>query len=208
MTTKTGKTRATRKSSREEELLKEIESLKQKLSSNPVESVQEEYVETKIALDELIDVMSLLPYVLNLSTLGNGKGKEIKFKQYGERKQVLYQDILGVLEYHRSFMEYGYFIILDERVIKRHGLQEIYSKILTKEKIDQILSGSSSAVSLYGICNPEQQKIVVGMLIDKLRDAPESIDLNVVDKIYRLSGVNITQKAEEARELMTKEAEE
>lgn len=161
--------------------------------------------ETKIELDELISVMSLLNYTLNLSTLGFGKGKNVKFESFGEMKRVLYQDLLDIMETSRSFMENGLFIILDARVIKRHGLQDIYKKILTKEKIDLILSGSKSAVELYKSSNPEQQNIIVGMIVERLRDNPEGIDLNVVDKLSRVSGVNISQKTEDARAFFKRE---
>lgn len=203
MTTKTVKPRVSTKDELKR-LAEENEALKAMLA-NSSESSQEV---TKIPLDDLIPVMSLLPYTLNLSTLGNGKGKEIKFTQYGQVKQVLYQDVLGILEYHYSFAEYGYFIILDQRVIKRHGLQETYGKILTKEKIDQILSGSKPAYDLYSGCNAEQQRIIVGMLIEKLVDNPDSVDLNLVDKISRASGVNIKQKADESREVAKIEKDE
>lgn len=203
MTTKTVKPRVSTKDELKR-LAEENEALKAMLA-NSSESFQEV---TKIPLDDLIPVMSLLPYTLNLSTLGNGKGKEIKFTQYGQVKQVLYQDVLGILEYHYSFAEYGYFIILDQRVIKRHGLQETYGKILTKEKIDQILSGSKPAYDLYSGCNAEQQRIIVGMLIEKLVDNPDSVDLNLVDKISRASGVNIKQKADESREVAKIEKDE
>jgi hypothetical protein len=207
----TQKRTTTRASAREEKerLARENEALKLELSRlQSIKGEQGGLEETRIPLDELIPVMSLLPYTLNLSTLGNGRGKEIKFTQYGQVKQVLYQDVLGILEYHYSFAEYGYFIILNEKVVRKHGLQDVYSKILTKDKIDQILSGSKSSVELYSISNPEQQKTIVGMLIEKLRDDVDSVDLNVVDKISRLSGVNIAQKAEEARDLMRKDTAE
>lgn len=206
MATKTVRTKASQTKSIEE-LEKENEALRQQLAKQELNS-QDVFETVKIPLDDLIPVMSLLPYTLNLSTLGNGKGKEIKFTQYGQVKQVLYQDILGVLEYHSTFAEYGYFVILDERVIRRHGLQETYAKILTKDKIDQILSGSKSSLELYSICNEEQQRQIVGMLVEKLRDDPDSVDLNVVDKISRLSAVNIIQKADEARDLLSPKNEE
>jgi hypothetical protein len=40
------------------------------------------------------------------------------------------------------------------------------------------------------------------MIVEKLRDNPEAIDLNMVDKLSRLSGINITEKAESAREYL------
>jgi flagellin-specific chaperone FliS len=156
---------------------------------------------TKIPLDDLIPVMSLLPYPLILTTRSKGQGKVIKFSSFGEIKQVLYQDMIDILEVSRHFMEDGYYLILDERVIKAHGLQETYSKILSKEQIEKILSGTNNAVELYKTCNPEQQKILVTMITEKIVSDPDSVDLNIVDRLSRASGVNISQNAIDARTL-------
>lgn len=180
--------------------LTEVEQLKARLAE--LEGNQSELQgenEDKIQLDELITVMSLLPYSLNLSTKERGQGKTIKFDSFGQVKKVLYKDLLDIFEVHRNFMEFGYFVILDKRVLKAHGLQETYANILTKEKIDEILNGSKGSIDLYKSCNEQQQKVIVSMVIEKVRDNPDSIDLNMVDQLSRVSGVNIAGKAEDAR---------
>lgn len=154
----------------------------------------------KVALDELIPVMSLINYRLNLSTEKNGQGKDIYFTHFGQIDNILYQDLLDVMRAYRSFMEHGYFVILDERVIARHGLQDVYKKILTKEKIEEILDGSEGTVELYKSSNPDQQSVIVRMVIEKLREDPDSIDLNIVDQLSRISGTKIKDFADEARE--------
>ena len=160
-----------------------------------------------IRMDELIPVMSLINFTLNLSTKEKGQGDIFKFDEFGSIKRILYSKLLSIMEVHANFLNWGYFIILDERVIKAHGLQEKYQTILTKEKIDLIISGSKGALDLYKSCSQEQQRIIVSMIVDKLRDNPDSIDLNLVDQISRLSGVKILEKAEESRILFnSKEA--
>lgn len=154
----------------------------------------------KVALDELIPVMSLINYRLNLSTEKNGQGKDIYFTHFGQIDNILYQDLLDVMRAYRTFMEHGYFVILDERVIARHGLQEAYKKILTKEKIEKILEGSDGTIELYKSSNPDQQTVIVRMVIEKLRENPDSIDLNIVDQLSRISGIKIKEFADEARE--------
>ena len=172
---------------------------KQNQSDDEGEIVKEEAT-TRIALDDLITVMSLLTYPLNLSTKEKGQGTIYKFESFGQIKKVLYKNLLDILENHRNFMEWGYFIILDSRVIKEHGLQEVYSRILTKDKIVSILSGSSNCLDLYKSCNEIQQREILAMIVERLRDNPEAIDLNVVDKLSRLSGLDIMERAESARE--------
>lgn len=164
--------------------------------------------EKKIQQDDYIPVMSLLPYNLNLSTKQGGQGNLKKFTKFGEVKQIMYKDLVEMMEVNSSFLEAGYFYILNPEVIRKHGLGEVYSKILTKEKIEEVMgSNSEECLLLYNSANEKQQEIIVELLIDKLRDNPESVNLNVVDKISRVSKINITQKAEDAREL-AKEAEE
>ena len=164
------------------------------------QNLEEENVTNKIPLDDLIPVMSLLDYPLNLLNQSNGKAKH-RFEKFGQKKEILYQDILQIIENYQTFMEFGYFIILDKRVIARHGLQELQSRILTKEKMEKILDGSIDAFALYKECQPEQQRVIVGMLTRKVIENPESVNMNIVDQISRYSKINILQNAEDTKEL-------
>ena len=168
------------------------------------EQVQEESVNNKIPLDDLIPVMSLLDYPLNLLNQSNGKAKH-RFERFGQKKEILYQDILRIIEDYQNFMQFGYFIILDKRVIDRHGLQEMQSRILTKEKIEKILEGSTEGFSLYKEAAPEQQRVIVGMLTQKLIENSDSVDMNLIDQISRFSKINILQNVEDSKELFKKE---
>lgn len=171
----------------------ELEFLKQRLAE--LESSSD------IRMDELIPVMSLINFPLNLSTKERGQGDIFRFEEFGSVKRILYSKLLSIMEVHSNFLNWGYFLILDERVIKSHGLQEKYKTILTKEKIVSIISGSAGALELYKSCSQEQQKIIVSMMVDKLKESPDSIDLNLVEQVSRLSGVKILDKAEESRQL-------
>lgn len=168
------------------------------------------FTKNKIALDELIKVVSLIDYPLNLLPQGQNAGGRAKyrFEKFGEAKQVIYQDILQIIEQYRSFMETGKFMILDPRVIARHGLHEIQSKVLSKESLEKILDGSKEAVEIFKSSGEEQQKTIIGMLTRRLAADPKSVDLNVVDEISRYAKVNIQQNAEESRELFTKQETE
>jgi hypothetical protein len=168
------------------------------------ELVQEENVNNKIMLDELIPVMSLLDFPLNLMNQTNGKAK-YRFEKFGQKKEILYQDILRIIEDYQTFMIFGYFVILDKRVINRHGLQEIQSKILTKEKIEKVLDGSQDAFTLYKEAQPEQQRVIIGMLTQKVINDPNSVNMNLIDQISRHSKINILQSAEDSKILFKKE---
>lgn len=158
--------------------------------------------ETKIDIssDDYVKVMSLCPVLLNLCTKSYGQGKAFKFIKFGEVKRILYGDLVDILEVNPTFAEAGLFYILDERVVRRHGLDDTYEKILDKSKIEQIFTGNNTdALNLYKTSNPRQQEVIRDMLIDKLRD-DENFDLNLISAISKYSKVNLQEKADDARE--------
>lgn len=172
-------------------------------SSVSLESPKEEsFVKNNIALDELIKVVSLVDHPIVL--LENGRNAKYRFDGFGQVKLVIYQDVLQILEKYQTFMNRGIFMILDQRVIDRHGLHDIQSNILPKEKIERILDGSKEAIDIFKSSSDEQKNVIIGMITRRLVNDPKSVDLNVVDEISRLTKINIQQNAEESRELFTK----
>jgi len=167
---------------------------------------EEDYSTVKIQQDDYISVMSLLPYTLNLSTREQGQGSIKKFTKFGETKKIVYKDLVDIMEVHQNFLEAGYFYILNPVLIRHHGLDEIYAKILTKDKIEQILyaTNSDECLNLYNSANQNQQEIIVQLLTDKVHENIDSINLNIVEKISKASGVDIVKRAQEAKELSTK----
>jgi hypothetical protein len=191
---------------------KEVDSLKARLAeleepvTNTEKSEKGQSIQAKrsrVLLDDYVPVMSLLPYRLNLSTKEGGQGDIKKFTKFGEVKNILYKDLVDIIEVDRSFMEAGFFYILDPIVIRQHGLDETYSKILTKEKIDEILNNINTeyCIELYNSANSEQQKVIVQLLIEKIKTDPSSVNLYTVDRISRLSKIDISNKAEEEKAL-------
>ena len=160
----------------------------------------EEVEDIKIQQDEYIPVMSLLPYNLNLTTKEGGQGSVKKFTKFGEVKRIIYKDLVDILEVHPEFMEAGYFYILHPGFIRHHGLNDVYSKILTKDKIEEILlANTEECVTLYSSANSGQQEIIIQLLVDKVRDNPNSLNLNMIDKISRVSKVDIIKRAEDSK---------
>ena len=183
-----------------------IESLKAKIAEleklQNKEENEKSFGDEKIQQDEYIPVMSLLPFTLNLSTKERGQGSIKKFSSFGEVKRILYKDLVDIMEASPNFLKAGYYYILDPRVIRFHGLDEDYASILTKEKIEDILStNSEEGLSLYNSANPEQQKIIISLLVEKIVDNKDSVNLNVVDSIARASGVNITEMVENSKKI-------
>src|SRR5258706_3975775 len=159
---------------------------------------QEEDLEFR--LDSYIEVMSLYPGKLNLSTEPSGKGKRFSFNDFGEVKRILYNDLASVMENYRSFMEKGYFYILNERIIRKHGLNDMYANILSKSMIEKILNCDSKlAVKLYQSATPAQRENIDSMLVQEMK--VNELDLNIISQISKISGTDLSKLAEEAKAL-------
>jgi hypothetical protein len=184
-------------------LKKELQALKEQISEQEdnISYVSNEgSTERKIEQDEYIPVMSLVPHILNLSTEPNGNGKVKRFESFGQVKRVLYRDLVGIIDSNTKFTEAGYFYILDPDVIRQHGLDDIYANILTKEKMEEILNtNGDNASKLFETANFRQKEIIIELIIGKLLEDPDAVDLNIVDRIARISKVDIMDKVESSR---------
>jgi len=166
------------------------------LVENKKEDEEDEEINSiRISPDTYIKVISLVPYNLNISTEPKGRGKIFKFSKFGMVKQILYSDLILIIENYSHFLEKGYFTILNQKVIKKHGLEEYYGKVLSKEMIEEILLGNQSdAVNLFKNANKDQQQTISEMFVNKLIEN-ESVDLNFLDRISRIMGYSIQEKA-------------
>ena len=185
-----------------------VKSLEDKLARYESKELEgDETDEIVISQSDYIKVMSLLPYRLNLCTKEKGQGKVYRFDSLYQVKKIIYSDLVDVLEVCREFLEQGYFIILNPRVVRAHGLDEIYERILTKERIETIFTNTDEGVALYAAASKGQQNIINDMVLQKLVEDPKGLDLNLVDKIARISGVKFIEKADDMRELLKHPAE-
>jgi hypothetical protein len=192
------------------ELMKDLESLKKELAS--LKSKEEDLLDRgpssagrvlDIRPDDYIKVISLCPYKLNLSTKPKGEGRIFGFNKFGEVKRIRYSDLVEILEVHDKFLEDGFFAIMDEEVVTKHGLEEAYGKVLTKENIEAIMeSNQSDAATLFKNANDRQKELIVLMFVNKIVEG-EEVNLNFLDRISRIVGYSIHERA-----LQTKEQKE
>ena len=157
--------------------------------------------------DAYIRIMSLCPMILNLSTEQNGGGKVIRFKAFGEVKTVLYSNLVDIIDAHPNFVEGGLFYILNKSVVRKHGLDEIYKNLLTKNQMEAIVFGDSdAAVELYKNANDTQREHINTMLIAKVRDGDGGVDLNFINRISQIGKVDILAQANMAKQYMEESA--
>ena len=154
-----------------------------------------------ISLNSYILVKSLVPYKLNLSTEKGGKGRAFSFSKFGETKRVLYNDLASIFENYRSFMEEGLFYIMDERVIRKHGLDDIYDHLLDEENILKVVNCASNAAKLYEGATKFQRETIDGMIITELNLGNPNMDLNIISKISKIANKDLIAEAESKKQL-------
>lgn len=169
-------------------------------------SVQRREPLEEIYADEYIQVMNICPMPLTLSTESLGKGRTYNFLKFGEIKRIVYGDLVRIMDSASTFLEKGFFYIMDDRVVRKHGFTGIYDQLLTKEKLDKIFDMGVDAYALYSSATENQRKFIDTMLVRRVRD-DEFVDFNLLAKILKNFGVDIVEKGRTAKE-MTAEAVE
>lgn len=178
------------------ELFKQVEELKSKLEEKQsVETVRVEE-NNSIGADEYIWVMSLIPWRLNLST-GRDGDRPYNFDRLYEKKRILYSRLVDIIDNHWSFVEKGLFYILNERVIRQHGLDDVYDKILSMEKIEMVLKeDKETAYPIFESANNRQKKNIAQLMINMLV-AGEYLDQNMVLAVSADTHIDINEKAKD-----------
>ena len=175
-------------------LLKEVEALKAQIDVE--ESVEVHVEDDGIRSDEYIWVMSLIPWRLNLST-GRDGDRPYNFNRLYEKKRILYSRLVDIIDNHWSFVEKGLFYILDERVIRQHGLDDVYDKILSMEKIEEVLKkDKETAYPIFSAANLRQKKNIAQIMINMLVDG-EKLDQNMVLAVSADTRIDINEKAKD-----------
>jgi len=171
------------------DMSKKMDELTGEKSSNKIEDYMDEEDDSgdlTISSDSYIKIMSLTPYQLTLTTEEHGRGKKYDFYKFGEVKRIPYHYLTEIMEQHPNFLEEGYYIILNKDVVRKHGLDDLYTRILTKNNIEQIMMGNDSdAVNLFKSCSDTQRDSIIAMVHEKMI-AGEYVDLNLMDRFSRV----------------------
>ena len=155
--------------------------------------------------DDYIEVVSLCPSMLTMTTEQKGRGFPYTWIAFGDVSQIVYSDLQRLIKNHGSglytdFFREGWVYINDKDVVKKSGFNQIYKKILNLSQMKKIiLCDSKECVDLFKSTNKRQQLHVCDILIDKLAKGAK-LDLNIVSELGRIVGVKITDEADEAIE--------
>jgi hypothetical protein len=180
--------------------VKNIKEIKEKAKIMEQSVVDEYEDEIDISPQKYVTVISLTPNQLNLSTQPGGKGKVVTFNTFGEQKRIMYSNLVDIMDSAPGFLERGCYYIAEKRVIRKHGLDDLYKTILTKQVIENMLSESMSdedVTTLYKSANPTQQGVIIDLITRKIMSDEKSIDMNMVANISKISGVDILKQVED-----------
>lgn len=177
------------------ELQEEIKNLKsQPAQTAPVIIQQERGVAGKKAR-----CINLMNCELNVSTEPNGAGRIFTFNQYGDYKILKFDYIAEILASYPYTMEHGLLYIADKDIVEELGLTDEYSKLYTKELIDELvyLRRESDVDLLIGM--EENLRRTTVKKIAELFNANESYNFNFLKRIKDEIDVDIEELAKELK---------
>jgi len=79
----------------------------------------------------LVEILSLTPYKLNLTTNRGGLGGKVYSFQFGDRKKITFSDLENIVDLQSSFTKQCFYLILDSDIVKYFDLSEDYDKFLS-----------------------------------------------------------------------------
>lgn len=167
-------------------VLKKIQELEEKsiARSESIES-DNEYSDEYVDINPLkpIKVISLSTGGVTLRTSPDGKGNVARFTKFGQPRFVTYQDLQNMITVDRSFIEEGMVYICDKDVVKNNYLEESYSKFLTKETIENILSFDVDKLEeMISSTTEAIQDTIISFVVEKI-NKNEYVDMNKVTVI-------------------------
>lgn len=120
-----------------------------------------------------------------LSTEPNGRGKTYKFNGYGDTKPIKYLDMINIIEVYGNQFEKGMAIMSSKKDYEDLQIEYAYDNILTKEKMDKVLSLSDDEdVDIVLNLEDEMQEKVLMMIADNVVNG-YSYDYNKINKLQK-----------------------
>lgn len=144
-------------------------------------------------LDRDIPVMSLIPHKLNLCTEFYGKGNVYTFTEMYEVMEIPWGDLKEIVRVNKDMARNGKFYVMDEQAVSSLRLKGAYKTIINPDKLQALLNNvhtSQDLIEIYKLAPQGQQQTIVEILRDK-RLYNEKVDMNVLNVIGELSGVNL-----------------
>lgn len=131
---------------------------------------------------KLINVVSLTDGGVSLRTAPSG-GKIFRFDKFGHSIPITYTDLQDVIATDRTFIEDGSVYICDKDVVKNNYLEDVYSRFLTVNMINNIFSfPTDKIVEMVSNTTETIQESIISIIVKKINNN-EFVDMNKVDAI-------------------------
>lgn len=155
-----------------------------------------------------VKVINLMQNPLNISTESNGGGRIYSFKNYGDSRLIKFDDLADIVASYPYTMEHGLAYICDKEVVKELGLEDEYSKLFDKERMDKViwLKEESDLELFLGMDINLQES--TAKRIAELMNANERMDYNYLRTIKEKTGIDIEEIAKELKDLQRKPDDE
>jgi hypothetical protein len=98
------------------------------------------------------------------------------------------------MSHQHRFKKNGYFMILDNDVVKAHALEDDYKKILTKQQIENILTFEDDVIrTLFSGTTNVIRETIVTMIMQKINsnEKKDYVDKNKVAILSEIYGKDI-----------------
>ncbi len=138
-------------------------------------------VTTSIPRD--IEVISLTPGQLVLTTTGKSDGRHYEFPDQFATRSIPEDDLKQIVKSMIATTDGGYFFINDVEFIAQNSLNSAYRVMLDKAKLSNYFNLSyQEAITLYDNAPNAQKKIIESMITDKKLKG-EFVDANILMEI-------------------------
>jgi hypothetical protein len=166
-------------------------------TNKPTTTSEEDDEMDDVPFRKFIKVMSLTNHTLSLSTEGMGRGKVYDFVEFGQMKHIIYEDLSNIIHNQPTFTDDLAYVILNPKVVKLHGKEEIYKKMISKDVILKLLDANKDEIiTTFKNTTKSIQEAIVSVIVDKLVNG-ENVDLNKLDVLSNLYGRDINVMAKE-----------
>ena len=151
-----------------------------------------------------VKVINLMQNPLNISTEPNGGGRTYSFKNYGDSRLIKFDDLSDIVASYPYTMEHGLAYICDKETVKELGLEEEYSKLFDKERMDRVVKlREESDLELFLGMDINLQESAARQMAERI-NANERMDYNYLRTIKEKTGIDIEEIAKELKELQRK----
>lgn len=180
-----------------EEMMKFIENMgADKAEKNDTSTTLEN---TSLEMRTLLNITSLSTGGINLKTSINDNGRTFRLERLGQTIPITYEDLVNCINCDRWIFEDGLVYINNEQAVRENYLEENYKNFLTIDKIANILDFDREIISnMISNTTKEIQNTICVLIADKI-NKNEDIDMNKVNIIEKVCGIDIRELAKKRR---------